>query len=215
MTTPPRTPTTAVEDLHAYFWLCLNDENAVPSDETLDSLILAIEAEARAEAEMEYADCWQEGDRLRARLALMEAVVEAAPGVLREADRNTDAFNALRAALAAIEGSQAMTEPTEFTHTEGQMTGEGPYHATPTPLDEAWEALAADIHAHGYSVRDAIARHRPLIEAEAVAPYQAVVEAARVVNEHYMDGHPYLACHTGDHMPALAAALAAIEGSTE
>jgi len=53
------------------------------------------------------------------------------------------------------------------------------------------------------------------IEAEAVAPYQAVVEAARVVNEHYMDGHPYLACHTGDHMPALAAALAAIEGSTE
>ena len=48
MTTPPRTPTTAVEDLHAYIWLCLNDENAVPSDETLDSLILDIEAEAVA-----------------------------------------------------------------------------------------------------------------------------------------------------------------------
>jgi len=39
-------------------------------------------------------------------LALVLAVVEAAPGVLREADRNTDAFNALRAAIAAIEGSK-------------------------------------------------------------------------------------------------------------
>jgi len=34
-----------------------------------------------------------------------------------------------------------------------------------TTLDALWEALAADIHANGYSVRDAIARHRPLIEA--------------------------------------------------
>ena len=50
---PDRTPTTAVGDLHAYFWLCLNDENAVPSDETLDSLILAIEAEARASLDVE------------------------------------------------------------------------------------------------------------------------------------------------------------------
>ena len=39
-------------------------------------------------------------------LTAVLAVVEAAPGVLREADRNTDAFNALRAALAAIEGSK-------------------------------------------------------------------------------------------------------------
>jgi len=43
---------------------------------------------------------------------------------------------------------------------------------TPTTLDAAWEALAADIHANGYSVRDAIARHRPLIEA-------AIWDAAR------------------------------------
>ena len=44
---------------------------------------------------------------------------------------------------------------------------------TPTPLDAAWEALAADIHANGYSVRDAIARHRPPIEAEATAAPRA------------------------------------------
>ena len=44
--------------------------------------------------------------RMRDDLALVLAVVDAAPGVLREADRNTDAFNALRAALAAIEGSK-------------------------------------------------------------------------------------------------------------
>ena len=34
-----------------------------------------------------------------------------------------------------------------------------------TTLDALWEALAADIHANGYSVRDAIDRHRPTIEA--------------------------------------------------
>ena len=52
---PTKKPPTTAVDLHAYFWLCLNDENAVPSDETLDSLILAIEAEARAEGRREFA----------------------------------------------------------------------------------------------------------------------------------------------------------------
>jgi hypothetical protein len=41
---------------------------------------------------------------------------------------------------------------------------------------------------------------------------EAVVEAAQIVVDHWEDEHPYLACHTGDHMPALSAA---IEGSTE
>jgi len=52
---PTKKPPTTAVDLHAYFWLCLNDENAVPSDETLDSLILAIEAEARASLDARYA----------------------------------------------------------------------------------------------------------------------------------------------------------------
>jgi len=52
---------------------------------------------------------------------------------------------------------------------------------TPTPLDAAWEALAADIHANGYSVRDAIARHRPPIEAEArAAPDPAPLDVERL-----------------------------------
>jgi hypothetical protein len=52
---------------------------------------------------------------------------------------------------------------------------------TPTPLDVAWEALAADIHANGYSVRDAIARHRPPIETEArAAPDPAPLDVERL-----------------------------------
>jgi len=40
---------------------------------------------------------------------------------------------------------------------------------TPTPLDEAWEALEAEIHGMKDDyIPDAIARHRPLIEAEAM-----------------------------------------------
>lgn len=31
-------------------------------------------------------------------------------------------------------------------------------------IDELWERLAQDIHAHGNSVRDAIKKHRPDIE---------------------------------------------------
>ena len=99
------TPTTLGAAWEALLTAIVNpsDEDAeLDLGQTFTKYRPLIEAEARAEAEMEYADCWQEGDRLRARLALMEAVVEAAPGVLREADRNTDAFNALRAALAAI-----------------------------------------------------------------------------------------------------------------
>jgi len=80
-----------------------------------------------------------------------------------------------------------MTEPTEFTHTEGQMTGEGPYHATPTPLDAAWEALASAVldgfweEVTSHDLRERIARHRPLIEAEAAAAereriYMALVD---------------------------------------
>jgi len=72
--------------------------------------IAAIEAEARAEAEMEYADCWQEGDRLRARLALMEAVVGKVPlllSVISSGEHLSQReYNEVRAALAAIEGSK-------------------------------------------------------------------------------------------------------------
>jgi len=60
---------------------------------------------------------------------------------------------------------------------------------TPTTLDAAWEALAADIHANGYSVRDAIARHRPLIEAEAIAAERARIRAA--VEDVPWSGDPY------------------------
>jgi hypothetical protein len=45
---------------------------------------------------------------------------------------------------------------------------------TPTPLDAAWEALEAEIHGiKDDFIRDAIARHRPLIEAEATAAPRA------------------------------------------
>jgi hypothetical protein len=85
----------------------------------LESTVIAIEAEARAEAEMEYADCWQEGDRLRARLALTEAVMVTAGTFLHHVteaacwptpgigcDGKCKEADALRAAvLAAIEGS--------------------------------------------------------------------------------------------------------------
>ena len=73
-------------------------------------LALLDAAEARAEAEMEYADCWQEGDRLRARLALMEAVVGKVPlllSVISSGEHLSQReYNEVRAALAAIEGSK-------------------------------------------------------------------------------------------------------------
>ena len=46
-----------------------------------------------------------------------------------------------------------------------------------TAADELWESLAADIHAHGYSVRDAISVHRAYIEQEARNLALAEVEA--------------------------------------
>mgnify|MGYP006264335607 CR=1 FL=1 len=52
-----------------------------------------------------------------------------------------------------------------------------------TELDEAWGALAVDIHSNGYSVRDAIAAHRPTIEAEAslAAAFQAIAELRGII----------------------------------
>jgi hypothetical protein len=49
--------------------------------------ILAIEAEAAAEAEMEYADCWHEGDRLRSHLRAEENRREMAEHNLEAAAR--------------------------------------------------------------------------------------------------------------------------------
>ena len=56
---------------------------------------------------------------------------------------------------------------------------------TPTPLDEAWEALEAEIHGiKDDFIRDAIARHRPLIEAEARASLD-VERLARALHRSY------------------------------
>ena len=74
-------------------------------------------------------------------------------------------------------------EPTEFTHTEGQMTGEGPYHATPTPLDAAWEALWLALGNEDAGPAAIIARHRPLIEAEARATLDVECPHCVVIHE--------------------------------
>jgi hypothetical protein len=59
-------------------------------------------------------------------------------------------------------GRREVTEPTT-------AAGRQPTKPLGSGLDALWEALAADIHAHGYSVRDALAAHRLAIEAEARA----------------------------------------------
>lgn len=64
---------------------------------------------------------------------------------------------------------------------------------TAETLDDLWEAMAADVHAHGYSVRDALAEHRPAIEAEATRlaledvaeRVRPLVEAAQDVRKHH------------------------------
>ena len=72
-------------------------------------------------------------------------------------------------------------EPTEFTHTEGQMTGEGPYHATPTTaagkrMDHAWASPFA---------RDEWREIILAIEAEARAP----LDVERLAEALNLTGH--------------------------
>jgi len=72
---------------------------------------------------------------------------------------------------------------------------------TPTTLDAAWEALAADIHANGYSVRDAIARHRPLIEAAAHAPAEPAPLDAPWLTPHPWQSDGNATCVVCGHGP--------------
>jgi 5'-deoxynucleotidase YfbR-like HD superfamily hydrolase len=80
---------------------------------------------------------------------------------------------------------------------------------------DVWEALARDIHANGNSVRDAIAKHRPAIEAEArqgtldavttVAQEWNAYKAHRERSEAASPGHLYNA------LDALSTALEAMK----
>ena len=103
MTTLPRTPTTAAGRRFCEgprptgnWWKGVPDQIAdieaeaaqgAYDDGVLDGYMkgqavsearLTLMERERDEAQMEYADCWQEGDRLLARLTLAEAVVDAA-----------------------------------------------------------------------------------------------------------------------------------------
>lgn len=108
---------------------------------TANALANAIEAEARAtaekerdEAQMEYADCWQEGDRLRAQLAEARATVPDRPGILDDSiEGNVQRVDAIRVLelAAASQGYPDINGPSFLRDIE-----EGGYTLRLTTHDE-------------------------------------------------------------------------------